>query len=246
LSIAVVMPAWNESEGIVGFIDELLTALAEWQPRVIIINDSSTDETELRLQELVDRGLPVQFSTNEANSGHGPSTIRALQLGLVSGAQRVISIDGDGQFVGEDVARLVSISLEGRQDIVEGVRTSREDPAYRKFVSATTRTLVWTRSRSWPKDANTPLRVYRPEILADLLEVIPASASTPNLLISALSRRWPISLAEVEVTSIPRRGSDSNGSTWGIKRKALPSKRFVSFCRKAIREWISTPIAGSK
>ena len=237
MKIAVVMPAWNEEEGLAEFLTELNDSLTDWEPVFIVIDDKSTDNTAAVIQELQASGLPVSVRTNDANKGHGPSTIRALHAGLNTQADAVVALDGDGQFIGSDVNSVVATLFSSHAAVVEGVRQSRNDPLYRQAVSAITRTLVWTRARKWPTDANTPLRAYQPEILETLLNQIPDSASTPNLLISALCRQVEMKIVEVPVRSIPRRGSDQQGSTWKAKRKSLPSKRFVNFCTQAAREW---------
>ena len=191
---------------------------------------------------MLNAGVPVCLHTNEVNSGHGPSTIRALHLGLATNPDVVVAVDGDGQFLGADVQRVLAELLEPGTKVAEGVRTSRTDPFYRRGVSWTTRLLVWTRARRLPADANTPLRAYRPETLRQLLAVIPPAAATPNLLTSAVCRRWGVGLREVPVASIPRRGSSAIGTTWGAGRKSVPSRRFVAFCLAATREWVTTPI----
>ena len=240
MTIAIVMPAWNEEEGISEFLTELHDSLARWDPRFVVIDDKSTDNTPGVIRELASSGLPVSVTTNDVNSGHGPSTIRALRAGLSTQADVIVALDGDGQFIGSDVASVVETLIDSDADVVEGVRRSRNDPLYRQAVSAITRSLVWSRSRSWPADANTPLRAYRPEILEVLLTSTPEAASTPNLLISALCRQIQLNIIEVPVRSIPRRGSDQQGSTWKAKSKSLPSKRFIRFCSRAAREWWST------
>lgn len=240
MTIAVVMPAWNEEEGIAEFLTELNESLARWEPTFIVIDDKSTDGTASVIQELQASGLPVSVSTNDVNQGHGPSTIRALRAGLKTQATAIVALDGDGQFIGHDVDSVVSTLFSTGADVVEGVRRSRNDPLYRQAVSAVTRSLVWSRTRRWPADANTPLRAYKRKILEDLLDRIPDSASTPNLLISALCRQTAVNIIEVPVKSIPRRGSDQQGSTWKAKSKSLPSRRFVKFCEQAIREWWTT------
>lgn len=242
MRIAVVMPAYNEAEGIVEFLQELNAALLPWQPTFFVVDDASRDATAeaARSAALAESPVPVSVQSNPANRGHGPSTLTALGLGLASGADAVIAIDGDGQFTGPDVARLVQTLLEGDAQIAEGVRTGRGDALYRRATSQATRALVWTRCRAWPADANTPLRAYRPEALRSLLEQVPADAMTPNLIISALCRRRGMRIVEVPVASRPRRGSTAHGSTWGSRRASLPSKRFIAFCGKAARQWVRT------
>jgi len=243
VSIAVVMPAYNEEEGLLGFLTELNLHLCDWQPEFIVINDVSTDGTRDAVESIRAMGIKCKVITNEKNLGHGPSTLRALKEGLETGCDYVLAIDGDGQFLGADVAKLVETMNSGNYEVVEGVRCHRGGPLYRRVVSLATRTLVQTRARMRPTDANTPLRIYQPKTLHALLSIIPDNASTPNLLISAITRRQGIRYTEVNVESIPRRGTDIGGSTWKAKTKILPSKRFIIFCASAARQWFTTPLS---
>lgn len=237
------MPAFNEEEGIVEFLSELNESLSQFDPFFVVVDDLSTDGTSSAVQHASTAGINCTITTNPSNLGHGPSTLSALRLGLRSDSDYIIALDGDGQFIGADVAKIVKTIQGGDYDIVEGVRLQRGDPIYRRFVSSVTRTLVRSRAGERPTDANTPLRAYKPEILLEILEAIPADASTPNLLISAITRRRGLNFTEVGVTSIPRRGSDSSGSTWKAKTQVLPSKRFIKFCAKATRQWLTTPLS---
>ena len=236
MSLTVVMPAWNEQEAIGGFLTELGEALRDFSPRFIVVDDASVDRTRVVAEELADSGLDVTVVTNPANRGHGPSTIRALQLGLESGADFVVSVDGDGQFLGGDVVRVVESLIASQAAVAEGVRTSRSEPKYRHIVSGATQLLVWSRTRRLPKDANTPLRVYRRRALAELLPLIPPAAPTPNLFMSVNCRRR-MQILEVPVQSVPRRGEQTGGTTWGNLRPTLPSGRFVRFCVDATMSW---------
>lgn len=235
------MPAYNEAEGIASFLEELRASLASYTASFVVVNDCSRDSTAEVVGGLAAAGYPVTLHTNSANSGHGPSTMNALRFGLDSGADIIVATDGDGQFLGSDVNSLVDMVATGSWDIVEGVRTSRTDPAYRKVTTATTRGLVWTRVRHLPKDANTPLRVYQRSALESLISAVPPRAMTPNLFMSMLARRRQMAVAEVAVRSIPRRGAEAIGTTWG-KGSLLPSKRFVTFCAAATREWFTTTV----
>ena len=239
MTVAVVMPAWNEAEGIAGFLRELNDDLSRFDPTFIVVDDCSADDTADVVRAVAASGVQVEVHTNDRNLGHGPSTLRALRLGLDMNPDAIVALDGDGQFVGSDVASVVEKLLTSQADVVEGVRRERNDPLYRRGVSAATRGLVWARTRQHPADANTPLRAYGPIVLSQLLAVLPPLASTPNLLISAICRRSGLRIMEIPVRSIPRRGSDQQGSTWKNRSKSLPSRRFVDFCTNATREWVS-------
>ena len=233
------MPAYNEDSGIAEFIGELNEHLDKWQPSFFIVDDCSKDQTVVVANALAEQGITIKVVPNELNSGHGPSTVKALQLGLINEPDLVVAIDGDGQFFGSDVAKVVQLLLDSKCDIAEGVRTLRGDPIYRRFVSLTTRLLVFSRSRRFPRDANTPLRVYRPTALRRHLDALNPETMIPNLVISANSRRWKMKVQEIEVRSIPRRGLDQTSITWGKSRRQLPTRRFLKFCFGATRDFFT-------
>jgi dolichol-phosphate mannosyltransferase len=234
------MPAYNEAEGIGEFLVELHSALGRWNPEFIVVDDASTDGTSAAVREVINTrpAVNVAVHVNAENQGHGPSTLTALRMGLSHDPDAVVAIDGDGQFTGADVARVVQALFDGDAEIVEGVRTARGDAFYRQATSLATQALVWSRCRTWPEDANTPLRAYRPQVLQTLLTNVPENALTPNLIISALSRRQHLTIAMVPVASLPRRGSSAHGSTWESRRASLPNKRFIRFCAQAAAQWM--------
>jgi len=241
MNVHVAMPAFNEAEGIGGFLEELNTELAPWQPAFTVVDDCSSDETSQAVADVAALGVAAVALRNAVNRGHGPSTLRALSAGLDSAAPFIIAIDGDGQFAASDVRRVLETLIESDStDIVEGVRVNRNDPWFRKSVSFATQFLVWSKTREMPPDANTPLRAYRRDALASVLSRVPGDAMTPNLLISVLSRKGPLTTRQVAVTALPRRGTSEVGTTWGRGSRLLPSKRFMRFCLDAGRQWFAT------
>ncbi len=241
MKTAVVMPAWNEEEGIGEFLAELELSLRLAGPQFIVVDDQSTDATFMLLENLAISGFPVVVTRNATNLGHGPSTVLALSMGLASCPDVIVAIDGDGQFFGEDVAQALKAFSDENIDILEGVRQARDEPRFRRGVTLFTRLLVWSRTGRMPRDANTPLRIYRPAALQSLLASIPEDLLTPNLVFSVLTRNSHLIMREFPVRSIPRRGSNQQGSTWLARTQWWPSRRFLVFCRKALRQWFAVP-----
>ena len=241
MKTAVVMPAWNEEEGIGEFLAELERCLRFVGPQFIVVDDKSTDATYSLLENLASSGFPLVVTTNETNLGHGPSTIRALSMGLASRPDVIVAIDGDGQFLGEDVATALRAFGDENIDVLEGVRQARNEPKFRQGVTLSTRLLVWSRTGRMPRDANTPLRIYKPVALQSLLASIPEDLLTPNLAFSVLTRNSNLITREFPVRSIPRRGSNQQGSTWLARTQWWPSRRFLAFCGKALRQWFAVP-----
>ena len=235
--ISVVMPAFNESEGIADFILELASDLKSYKPTFIVIDDCSTDSTYATVKALSLLYPSIEVHRNDTNIGHGPSTYLALEYGLLSKAEIIVAIDGDGQFKGKDVKRAVDEISQSNFDIVEGVRVDREDPFFRNLISSITRILIYLRSRKLPQDGNTPLRIYRAHILNEILPKLPLFSPVPNLYISAYARSNDLRILEIHVESIKRRGSTPNGSTWNTTKTKIPSKKFIKFCFAAFRSW---------
>lgn len=241
MKFAISMPVYNESEGIVIFLDELLTHL-ETKPSFYIVDDCSTDGTfeELKkFQELRSEDCHIVIAQNESNRGHGPSFTRAVELALENKPDFLLTVDGDGQFLGSEINEFVRFFRANNLDYMEGSRRHRTDASYRKFVSAVTRLIVLVKSRKSARDANTPLRIYQLEAAEKLWRMLPESPLVPNLYISLLVRRTRRKILNFDVTSIPRRGSNVTGTMWKTRRKYLPNLKFIKFCFKSFYELMS-------
>jgi glycosyltransferase involved in cell wall biosynthesis len=238
--IAVVMPMFNEEEGIVGWLQDLygsFISIGIANPVFCVIDDQSTDSSFSLVTNLQQTGFPVRVSKTAVNMGHGPATYRALEAGLATKARIVLSIDGDGQFEPNEVAEFSQLGKLYNFQVAEGCRINREEPGYRKILSLSTRLLVFCRCHKFPIDANTPLRLYDPNYLASILCVIPRNSLVPNLHISSISRSLDVEIHSRNVHFLQRRGSPTGTMFGPSKQKLLPSKRLVKFGLAAIREW---------
>ncbi|GGI43527.1 Glycosyl transferase family 2 [Agromyces flavus] len=237
--LVVVMPAYNEAEGLPGFLAEVSEHLSPLARRLslVVVNDRSTDGTGEILRELVD-DLPGLVPIDaEVNRGHGPTALAAYRAGLDLAPDLILHVDGDGQFHGADLARVVRAAVSTGADVVHGVRRGRHDPWFRRVLTAAVGTVVALAAGRRIPDVNTPLRSYRPERLAQLLGRIPADALVPHVHFSLAEARLGFRVRYVEVASIPRRGSNQTGTMWGVERPPkLPPKRLRRFATAAAGE----------
>ncbi|MEJ1921970.1 glycosyltransferase family 2 protein [Microbacterium sp. KHB019] len=233
--LAIVMPAYNEAEGIRGFIDEIRDHVAPLAERVsfFIADDRSTDETA----HVFDDTSDVEVQTQPANRGHGPTALAAYRLGLASDADLIVHVDGDGQFLGTDFVRVIRAIESTSADVVHGVRGGRTDPWYRQTLTACVGLLIAAASGRRIPDVNTPLRAYRPAALRALVDAVPADAAVPHVHFSLAEARAEFIVRYVSVTSIPRRGESQSGTMWGRAASLrLPPKRLRQFAIAALRE----------
>lgn len=233
--LAIVMPAYNEVEGIGGFVDEIREAVAPLADRVSfhIADDRSTDGTASAFDGVSDATVEVQ----PQNRGHGPTALAAYRAGLAADPDVLVHVDGDGQFYGSDFARLISALLREDADVVHGVRDGRTDPWYRQTLTAAVGALIAVTAGRRIPDVNTPLRAYRPAALRVLIDALPADASVPHVHFSLAEARAGFRVRYLRVASIPRRGSSTVGTMWGrASRVSLPPKRLRQFVRSALSE----------
>lgn len=233
--LAIVMPAYNEAEGIGGFIDEIRDAVSPFAQRVTfhIADDRSTDTTASVFDGVDDVSVEVQ----PANRGHGPTALAAYRAGLAASPDLLVHVDGDGQFYGSDFPRLLSALRRENADVVHGVRDGRTDPWYRKVLTAGVGVLVAGAAGRRIPDVNTPLRAYRPEALQALIDAVPTDVSVPHVHFSLAEARSGFTVRYIRVASIPRRGASATGTMWGRAASvSLPPKRLRQFALAALGE----------
>jgi glycosyltransferase involved in cell wall biosynthesis len=235
--LTIVMPVFNEDEGIEEFIDEIRLNFRTLKPTIVAIDDCSTDLTWSILRQIEKRSDDLILVRNKINLGHGPSTIIALKHGLLTKSKHVMAIDGDGQFLGQEMFNFYENFCESNLSYGEGNRVYRKDPWFRKTISLLTRLIVWAKSKSKAVDANTPARIYEPNILKYLLERVDNASLVPNLRISILVRKQKIEIFTGSLRHMPRRAQTMQGSSWGNGTTIFPSRRLIFFCFNAMKEF---------
>lgn len=237
-ALALAIPAYNEADGITEFLVELDGALERWDGpvRMFVVDDASTDDTRRVLDGLATRlTAELHVETNDVNSGHGPTALRAYALAVGSDAEFVLQVDGDGQFDSEQFWDLYHAMPAA--DVAAGVRRSRTDPWFRKVLSAMVRAYLKMFFGVARRDPNCPFRLYRASALRPLLEEIDPAASVPTIYLSVLESKRGLRIAEVEVRHRVRRGDSDQGTTWGTKRRALLiPRRLLRFVWSALIE----------
>ena len=130
----LVVPLYNEADGLQVFYDELCRVLAglEIEPRILFVDDGSTDDTPALLAALAERDARVIVVTLSRNFGH--------QSALTAGLDRadgdfVITLDGDGQHPPDLIPQMLELSAQG-YDIVLTERTIGSEVSVFKRLTA--------------------------------------------------------------------------------------------------------------
>jgi glycosyltransferase involved in cell wall biosynthesis len=237
-SVAVAIPAYNEADGIGGFLEEIDRAL---RPHVgalhiVVVDDGSTDGTgEVLERARRELACTIEVVRNPINRGHGPSVLEGYRRALEPKPDYVLQVDGDGQFHGSDLRRLLVLLLDDAH-AVSGVRRFRQDPWFRMAMTRLLRTYVHTSFGVAARDPNCPLRGYEAALLGELLGAVPDSCLIPNLYLTVVAARRGVALLEVDVSHRVRRGTSSDGSTWARSALSPVPLRLVRFSIAALRE----------
>lgn len=152
LSISVVIPCFNEEEGIA----HVLRGMPGYVDEVIVVDNNSTDGTAEVARELGARVI------HEARKGYGS----AYQAGLPAATGDIVAtVDGDGTYPSTMIAPLIDDLLAGGLDFISASRFPLQDArAMRRrnwfgnmVLTWTTRALFWR----WVADSQSGMWVFR-------------------------------------------------------------------------------------
>lgn len=132
--ISLVLPVFNEAEGIVAVLREADAALGERFARheIVVVDDGSVDSTPALLRELGGELDSLRVFTQPANLGYAAALIRGF---AAARCETIVYTDADGQFDLADLDVALPL-LEPGVELVAGFRARRADPLLRRFASA--------------------------------------------------------------------------------------------------------------
>ena len=158
MSPAVVIPAYNEAATIRGVAARALAQM----PRVIVVDDGSSDDTAAALE-----GLPVTLIRNPRNLGKAASLWRGMAVALAENASAVVTLDGDGQHRPEDIPRLLEMHRADPQALVVGARLHEGGsiPADRYFANRFANFWIAWAAGQRVEDSQSGFRLYPASLL---------------------------------------------------------------------------------
>jgi glycosyltransferase involved in cell wall biosynthesis len=196
LNISVVIPCYNEEEG----VRYVIESLPECVDEVVVVDNNSTDATAEVARSL---GAKVVF---EMRKGYGA----AYKAGLPAASGDVIvTLDGDGTYPSEQIAELVDF-LEDRQlDFISASRFPLKNPEAMSFTNKMGNvilTIAMLLLYGKPiKDSQSGMWVFRAEVLPKLSLTSNGMALSEEIKIEAI-RAEDVSFAEYHVNYHARVG----------------------------------------
>jgi glycosyltransferase involved in cell wall biosynthesis len=122
----VCIPAFNEEKPVIDVIKKSLN----YVDQVIVCDDGSSDLTAEKAK--IAGAIVIK---HKKNMGKGHAMKSLFKYAKDVGADAMITIDGDGQFLAEQIPTLLQPILDNSYDVVIGNRFSddKEMPSYRKI-----------------------------------------------------------------------------------------------------------------
>ena len=200
-SVCIIMPAYNEQDGIGIVLENLVSVATENKWEVIVVDDGSTDSTA----EIAEKS-GVKVVQHSQNRGYGAS----LSTGVKNtDAEIVVFMDSDGQHNHNDIELL--LAHIDKNDMVVGARTAdSHTDLYRRPGKSVLKWFADYLAGEKIPDVNSGFRAFKRKVLLNYLHLMPegfsfSTTSTFAMLKGSHQIKWvPITTAKRTGTSTVR------------------------------------------
>ncbi len=201
MKLIVQIPCYNEEHTLPETVADIPRQIEGIdQVEVLIIDDGSRDRTVEVAREIgVDH-----IVHNKRNVGLARTFRKGIDACLVRGADIIVNTDGDNQYAGADIPKLVEPILAGRADMVIGDRQTDKVPhfsALKKLLQRLGSGVVRKLAGIWVPDTVSGFRAFSREA-AIRLNVVSSFSYTIETVIQAGKRQ--LTVESVHIRTNPK------------------------------------------
>jgi len=212
-NLSLVIPLYNEGENVELLLEECHQALSSYNGawEIVIVNDGSSDNTRLRLDQYVSRcGEHVYAIHFRRNYGQ----TSAMQAGIdAARGELIATMDGDLQNDPADIPRMVTELLARDLDLLTGWRKDRQDNALsRKLPSKVANKIIGIFTGVKVRDYGCSLKVYRADVIKQIRLIGEMHRFIPAWMACVTSRN------RIDETPVNHRPRQFGTSKYGISR----------------------------
>ncbi|MGH7452991.1 MAG: glycosyltransferase family 2 protein [bacterium] len=218
MSLAIVMPAYNEADCIEEVVYAWLKVLQRVPGFLLVVNDGSKDRTGEILNRIA-ISEPCLKVVHQANAGHGAAVLRAYREALKPGVTHVFQTDSDDQFKPEDFWQLWE--RREKSPFITGFRQARSDAFHRLVITRLVAALNLLFFGVKLKDSNIPFRLIRADFLKVLLQMLPDDVFAPNIFLTVLAAKAGSTLFELPIIHEERKTGQVSIIRWKLVKICL-------------------------
>lgn len=199
LKVACI-PAYNEERSIA----DVVRRSKNYVDKVVVCDDGSEDDTSKKAK---DAGAIV--IRHEKNLGKGAALKTLFKHAREINSDVLVTVDGDGQFLPEEIEKLIKPILEDKMDVVIGYRFDKNEemPVYRKAGNKMLDKITNIASDLPFRDTQSGFRAYSKKAINSIQFLTDGFGADSEILIDASKKGLQIS--EIKVTVL----YDTGGKT---------------------------------
>jgi len=188
----ICIPAFNEGK----IIGDVVRRALPFADKVIVCDDGSNDQTSNNAQ-----AAGAFVIKHQKNLGKGAATKSLFEYAKKINADVVVTIDGDGQFLPEEIPKLIGPIVKEKSDVVIGYRfdDKTEMPSYRKFGNKLLDKVTNLASDLPFRDTQSGFRAYSKKAIQQIQFIEKGFAADSEILIDAANKGLKISEDKVTV-----------------------------------------------
>lgn len=236
MKLAICIPAFNEEQT----IGEVITAVPKQMNgitalKIFVADDGSADETAQTARDAGEAsGLDVEVLPLP-HKGLAGVFLAGIQTALDWGADVIVNIDADGQYLAQEIPLLIAPLLRGEADMVIGdrqVEGLKFMPPAKKYGNLAGSWFLRRLTGSGVRDASSGFRAYSRKA-AENIEVHSSHTYTHENLIQA--HYQGLRIAQVPVTFMARSDGSSSRLIRGVLKHIFKSLQGIFAARRRWR-----------
>lgn len=223
MKTCVIIPTYNEA----GAIGSLVRKIRQQEIEVVVIDDGSVDNT---CEIGRDNGAVVLRNLN--NEGKGASLIKGFHYALARGFDAVITMDGDGQHLPEEIPYFMRLAQYSNNSIFIGNRMLRKKdmPCLRLLTNKIMSAFISSLTGQRIPDTQCGFRLIKREVLERINLVSRKYETESEIIIKAARLGFKIESIPIK-TIYNKEKSQIN--------PLIDTLRFIKFICKDL--WITKP-----
>ena len=210
--LVAVIPAYNEA----GHIGAVVHAVRQFVDEVVVVDDGSGDETGAEAH-----AAGAHVYRHLVNRGLGGGLATGLRAALTTGADIIVTLDGDGQHVPAEVLEVAAPIRNGQADFVIGSRMldPRGMPPVRRVANRFANLCTWLLFGIHVSDTQSGFRAFSRRA-AESLDLRTSRMEVSSEIVAEAARHG-FKIAEVPITVIYTDYSLSKGQSLSVGLQTL-------------------------